>query len=102
MSLPFVAPFVLTLLSNISPLPLLAIILHSQPTRLNKKATRFWVILAIAQLFSMLHSIFEYLAVSAPAALVDAYQVVQSVFMILWAISIMIIFHRKLVFRVLF
>ena len=92
-SLPFVTPFVFTIISQISPLPILAIILHSQPTRLNKKATRFWVVLVVAQLFSVLYCIFHFLAaVSIRSTFV---QVFGSVFMILWATSIMINFYRK-------
>ena len=93
-SLPFVTPFVFTLISQISPLPLLAIVLHSQPTRLNKKATRFWVVLVVAQLFSVLYCIFHFLAaVSIHSTFVEVFG---SVFMTLWATSIMINFYRKL------
>ena len=100
-SLSFATPFVITLLSKMSPFPLLAIILYSQPTRLNRKATRFWVILVMAQLFSVLYCIFRFLtAVSTHATFI--YQVFESIFMILWATSIMISFHRKLFVCVIF
>ena len=89
---PIICP-IFSLLTAIFPFPLLVILLHSQATRLNSKATSLWLTLAFSQIAATVSSAFG-LSVAQDHTFVEDFRIVQSIFLVLWITGIMIAFHR--------
>jgi len=93
-SLPCIVSPIMTLLMTITPLPLLAAVLHSQPIRLNSKLTRFWLTFGSAQISAVLEAAFGVLVVVQNADRGAPFDIVERVFLVLCVVEMITVFHR--------
>lgn len=94
--LPAVISPILSTIASISTFPLIVILLHSQATRLNSKATRFWYTLGFSQTAAFVSWIFDILVAGDHGfAAAYALRIAESIFSVLWIIGIMSVFYRK-------